>query len=53
VGGVAHQEGHPVFDPLPVRCSRARSIEARSESIPSTRTFAYACAISMIERPCP
>jgi hypothetical protein len=54
VGGVAHQEGHSVLDPAAGEVlARARSIEARSESIPSTRTFAYACAISMLERPCP
>jgi hypothetical protein len=52
VGGVALQEGHPVLDPAAEEVL-ARSIEARSESIPSTRTFAYTRAFSMLERPCP
>jgi hypothetical protein len=52
VGGVALQEGHPVLDPAAEEVL-ARSIEARSESIPSTRTFAYARAFSMLEQPCP
>ena len=39
--------------PLPSRFVRAASIEARSESMPSTSAFGYARAISMLDRPWP